>query len=334
MRRTLTWILAGLLFLVLLWLCLFTGTVNIPIDETARILLGQTGCRESWSYIVLELRLPSTVVAILSGASLGVAGLLLQTAFKNPLAGPSILGVSTGASFGVALLTLLLPGILAPAFASIIGAALGAVAVIVMLLAFSMVIRSSVMLLIVGIMVSYLTSSAISLMNFYATQEGVHSFVIWGLGNYSGVGLQYLLLFSTVTVALLIISLFLVKPLNALLLGEQYAANVGISVNRSRNVILLVSGGLVAIVTAFCGPIAFIGLAIPHFARLVFKTSNHKLLLPAVIVTGALTGLFTLWVSALPGDKGILPLNAITPFIGVPVVLYIILNRRRINYFN
>lgn len=334
MRRTLTWILAGLLFLVLLWLCLFTGTVNIPIDETARILLGQTGGKESWSYIVLELRLPSTVVAILSGASLGVAGLLLQTAFRNPLAGPSILGVSTGASFGVALLTLLLPGILAPAFASIIGAALGAVAVIVMLLAFSMVIRSSVMLLIVGIMVSYLTSSAISLMNFYATQEGVHSFVIWGLGNYSGVGLQYLLLFSTVTVALLIVSLFLVKPLNALLLGEQYAANVGISVNRSRNVILLVSGGLVAIVTAFCGPIAFIGLAIPHFARLVFKTSNHKLLLPAVIVTGALTGLFTLWVAALPGDKGMLPLNAITPFIGVPVVLYIILNRRRINYFN
>lgn len=205
---------------------------------------------------------------------------------------------------------------------------------IVILLGMSSIVRSAMMLLIVGIMISYLTSSAISILNFYATQEGVHSFVIWGLGNFSAVGSESLGLFAWTIIALLALTMTLIKPLNALLLGERYAANLGTNVTMSRNVILLVSGLLTAAVTAFCGPIGFIGLAIPHVARLSLNTSNHTRLLPTTMLAGAATGLLTLWLSVLPGDMGMLPVNAITPIIGVPVVVYIIINRRRIAYFN
>lgn len=283
----------------------------------------------------MGLRVPMTFTALLTGAALGVAGLLLQTTFNNPLAGPSILGVSTGASFGVAVILLAAPGLAVSAgLSALIGATAGAFAVMAILIGMSSFVRSSMMLLIIGIMVSYLTSSAISILNFYATQEGVHSFVIWGLGNFSGVGEDNLLLYSLLIVLLLVWAMLLAKPLNALLLGERYASDIGTDIRKSRTMILLVSGLLTAVTTAFCGPIGFIGLVVPHIARLSLGTSNHKALLPAVILTGSVTGLLTLWLSNLPGDTGTLPVNAITSIIGVPVVIYIILNRRRISYFN
>lgn len=316
------------------WLCLFTGTVDIPFDETWTVIFGGEASKTTWTHIINELRIPMTVTAALAGAALAVAGLLLQTTFSNPLAGPSILGVTTGASFGVAVALLTGVAVANPDVAALAGAVAGAVMVIVILLGMSTLVRSAMMLLIVGIMISYLTSSAIAILNFYATQEGVHSYVIWGLGNFAGVGSETLPLFSTVLVTLLAVSLGLVKPLNALLLGERYAANLGTNVKVARNVILLVSGLLTAAVTAFCGPIGFIGLAIPHVARLALNTSNHTRLLPTTILAGAVSGLLTLWLSVLPGDMGMLPVNAITPVIGVPVVVYIILNRRRISYFN
>ncbi len=318
----------------LTWLCLFTGTVDIPAADTWGVLTGGEASRPAFTHIITELRIPMTVTAALTGAALAVSGLLLQTTFNNPLAGPSILGVSTGAGLGVAVVMLAFPTLFTPAAGAIIGATIGAFAVVALLLGFSSLVRSSMMLLIVGIMISYLTSSVIALLNFYATQEGVHSYVIWGLGNFSGVGTDSLALFVAVNVGLLAVSLLLTKSLNTLLLGERYAANVGTNVSLSRNLILAVSGCLVAVSTAFCGPIGFLGLAVPHIARLLLRTSNHRVLLPTTMLAGAATGLLTLWLSMLPGDRGMLPVNAITPIIGVPVVIYIILNRRRINYFN
>lgn len=334
LNRSLRFFLLTAIVAVLAVLCLFTGTIDIPAADTFSVLTGGNASKVTWHHIILELRLPMTVTAALTGAALGIAGLLLQTTFNNPLAGPSILGVSTGAGLGVAVLVLALPGLFSLTAAALIGALIGSLAVIALLFLFSNLVRSSIMLLIVGIMLSYLASSAISLLNFYATQEGVHSYVIWGLGNFSGVTLKQLPTFSIIILVLLAAAPVLSKPLNALLLGEHYATNIGVNVTRWRNVVLLIAGCLIAVTTAFCGPIGFIGLAIPHIARLFLHTSNHRILIPAVMLSGVATGLLTLWISTLPGERGMLPVNSITPFIGVPVVLYIIINRRRINYFN
>lgn len=328
MRRQVSFILLLVSVVVLAWLCIFTGSVNIPASEILKILFGGESSKSTWTNIILELRVPMTVTAALTGAALGVSGLMLQTVFNNPLAGPSILGISTGASLGVAIVLLALPGLSTPYAAAIFGAFIGAGFVLLLLLGFSAFVRSGLMLLIVGIMLSYITSSVISVLNFYATQEGVHSFVIWGMGNFSAVGKSSLPLYASVTVVMLVLSFLVVKPLNALLLGEHYASNVGVNITLSRLAILFVSGVLIAVSTAFCGPIGFIGLAVPHIGRLIMQSSNHKILLPTVIVAGAATGLLTLWISSLPGSRGALPVNAITPIIGVPVVLYIILNKK------
>ena len=333
-RRATVWFVMTVSFLLLLWLSLFTGTVDIPLADSFEVLTGGEASKPVWKFIILELRVPMAITAALTGASLSIAGLFLQTTFNNPLAGPSILGVSTGASLGVAVAVLACAGVFDATSASIVGALVGAAIVIIILLGFSSLVRSGLMLLIVGIMISYLTSSVISWLNFYATQEGVHSYVVWGLGNFSSVGLDSLGLYSLVNILLLLFSFLMVKPLNAFLLGERYAANIGTNVMRNRNLILIMSGVLIAVTTAFCGPIGFIGLAVPHIVRLGWKTSNHKILIPATILTGAVTGLLTLCLSLLPGDRGMLPVNAVTPLIGVPVVFYIILNRKKISYFN
>ena len=264
--------------------------------------------------------------AAFSGAALAVCGLLLQTLFANPLASPSILGISTGSSLGVAIVMLLLGGStgalagtsIGGYAATLAGALVGALAVMAMLLAFSAIVRSATMLLIVGILVSYLTSSAISLLNFSASQEGVHSYVVWGLGTFSGVTLSQLPLFIGLLTIGIAAAWLMTKPLNALLLGIR---------------LLLVTGILTAVVTAFCGPIGFIGLVVPHIARLMLRTSDHARLIPATILGGAVIALFCTLLSVLP-PSGILPINALTPIIGVPVIIYVILNRRRIFYFN
>ena len=278
--------------------------------------------------------------AALSGAALSVSGLLLQTAFNNPLAGPSILGVSTGASFGVAVVMLAsgsalwLTQSVGTYMTILIGALAGAALVLIVLLLFSTMVHSSTMLLIIGILVSYLTSSAVSLLNFFATEEGVHSYVIWGLGNFSGVTPSQLPFFAFFIIATLALSTTLVKPLNALLLGTRYAENLGVNTKRTRNSLLIITGILTAGVTAFCGPISFIGLVVPHIARLVLNTSNHNRLLPATMLAGATVALLCTLISVLPQQVGVIPINAITPIIGVPIIIYIIINRKNIQYFN
>lgn len=337
-RSTITLITLSLLVIVLFPLNLVFGSIDIPLGEVVNALIGEPVAKHTWETIVIETRLPMALTAILAGAALAVSGLLLQTTFDNPLAGPSILGVSTGSSLGVAIVMLAMGGVVSESISSylgiLLGAIVGAAVVILVLLLFSSIVKSTSMLLIIGIMVGYLTSSAISLLNFFSTQEGVHSFVIWGMGNFTGVTLNRMPLFSILILASLLLSFMLVKPLNALLLGARYAENLGVSIKATRNKLLLLSGILTAIVTAFCGPIGFLGLIVPHIARLALRSSNHTVLLPATALAGAVIALLCNLISVLPASWGVIPINAITPVIGVPIIIYIIVNRKKILYFN
>lgn len=335
-RSAITLIALSLIVVVLLPLNLVYGSIDIPFSEVLNALIGEPVSKHTWETIVVETRLPMALTAALAGAALAVAGLLLQTTFDNPLAGPSILGVSTGSSLGVAVVMLAMGGVVSEAltsyFSILLGAIAGAAVVMMILLFFSSIVKSTAMLLIIGIMVGYLTSSAISLLNFFSTQEGVHSFVIWGMGNFTGVTLDRLPLFSILILVSLGLSFMLVKPLNALLLGARYAENLGVSIKATRNKLLLLSGILTAVVTAFCGPIGFLGLVVPHIARLALRSSNHTVLLPATALAGAVIALLCNLISVLPSS--VIPINAITPIIGVPIIIYVIINRKKILYFN
>lgn len=325
-------ILISVAIALLLLLNLFIGSVKIPFKEVISILLNGESTKQSWEFIVLHSRLPQAITALLCGASLSAAGLILQTAFRNSLAGPDILGINGGAGLGVALVMLLFGGNLSAgnvtiggSLSIVVGAMIGAFAVMALILALSNKLRSSVMLLIAGIMISYLTSSAITLLNFFSTAEGVHSYTMWGMGNFGGVTLKQLPFFSTVSLIGIGIAILMIKPLNALLLGEHYAQNLGVNIMRTRTMLLISTGILVATTTAFCGPVSFIGLAVPHLARLILGTNNHKSLMPVTILMGITIALLCNLISALPGDKGLVPLNAITPFIGAPVIIYVLL---------
>ena len=329
------------LILVLMAANLFFGSVDIPAEAIFSILTGGEVEKASWSFIVWEARVPQALTALLCGAALAGSGLMLQTAFNNPLAGPSILGINSGASLGVAMVMLLGGGTLATAgitlsgFLSIVlGAFIGSMVVMGIILFFSTLIKSNIMLLITGIMIGYITSSAISLLNFFATAEGVHSYMIWGMGNFSGVSLEQMPYFASFTLGGLVLAILLIKPLNALLLGNRYAENLGVNIKRTRNLLLIATGILTAVTTAFCGPVSFIGLAVPHIARLLLGTSNHNSLMPVTLLTGSAVALLCSLICILPGESGIIPLNAVTPVLGAPVILYVIVNQRRIQYFN
>ena len=317
------------------------GAVDIPLHEVWNIISGTGSDNDVWELIITQSRLPLVATAALSGAALAIAGLLMQTLFNNPLADPSILGVSSGSSLGVAVVMLLLGGELGTLFGSTIGgyisilagAMVGAAAILATLMLFSTLVRSGTILLIIGIMISFLASSFISLLNFFSTQEGVHSYVIWGLGNFSGVTNSSLPLFAIVTLLAIGWSMLLCKPLDALLLGNRYAESLGVNLRHTRNSLLLIAGLLTATVTAFCGPIGFIGLVVPHIARLLLNSSSHSILLPCTMLAGAVVALMCQLVSVLSAS-GMIPINAITPIVGVPIIIYIILNRNKIKYFN
>ena len=341
-RRYLIAVIAMTVALVVLALaCLVFGSVDIPVERIIDILSGRGSGNKAWDIIILQSRIPMIATAALAGAALSISGLLLQTTFNNPLAGPSILGVSSGAGLGVAIVILALGGSLGGILgenlgsymAILVGALLGAGVVLAVLIAFSAIVRSNTMLLIIGILVSYLTSSVVQLLNSVATEEGVHNYVAWGFGNFSGVSVAQMPVYAGIIILALIGAALMVKPLNALLLGTRYARNLGINVPMTRNILLLITGVLTAVVTAFCGPIGFIGLVVPHIARISLGTSNHARLVPATILAGADIALLCALASVC-NPHGIIPINAITPIIGVPIILYIIINRRRIQYFN
>ena len=315
------------------------GSVSIPLDQVANILTGGSSGKASWDFIILQSRLPQAITAIFCGASLAVSGLMLQTYFRNPLAGPSVLGISNGASLGVAIVMLALGGTLGAAgemgtglkltgsVLVIIAAFAGAVVVTMLYLVVTRFIKSNLIILILGIMVGYMTSSVVTLLNFFATVENVHSFVSWGMGSFSNVTTAQLPLLCGTSLVGIIIALALTKSFNMLLLGENYAANLGANLSRIRSMVLISTGILTAVTTAFCGPVSFIGLAVPHIARLIINSEDHRVLLPATLMSGAAIAMLCNIISVLP-QQMIIPLNAVTPLFGAPVIIYIILKRK------
>lgn len=310
------------------------GSVDIPLPGVIDVIMGRE-CSDVWRLIVVETRLPQAVVAVLAGAAISVAGLVLQTLFNNPLAGPEVLGINSGAGLGVAVVMLLVQGPLFAGamglngyFAVLAGAFIGSLTVISLILLLSSMLHSKLYLLIAGVAVSFLVSSAISILNYFATSEGVHSYMIWGMGSFSGVSLSQLPMFAIPVLLLLAVTILKTKSLNALLLGDDYAANLGVNVMTARVVLLAVVGLIIAVVTAFCGPVTFIGLAVPHIARLLLKSSNHNYLLPATMLVGASVALLCNIICQLPGENGLMPLAAVTPLVGAPVIIYVLLRNR------
>lgn len=322
-----------LLLPVLCLLSLLVGSVHISPAEVWAALMGSSD--ETVRYIVTESRLPQMCTALLAGAALGVSGLVMQTLFSNPLADPSLLGVNSGASLGAAIALLAFGGSFALGGAALsgvlftVGAAfVGACAVIALIALCSRWLTSNLSLLVAGVMLSFIISSVISLLSFYATSEGVRSFVVWGLGDFSGVSSSRLWIMSILVIVPVWRVRLCATSMNALLLGADYATNLGVNVKRVRTLLLILTGLLTAVVTALCGPISFIGLAVPHVSRMLLRTADHRKLLPTVFVMGADVALLSLILSHLPGETGTLPIAAITPLLGAPVVLYILVKRR------
>jgi iron complex transport system permease protein len=324
-------ICAGFAFaIIILFFCnLFYGTVSIPVSAVVDIFFGRAVEQSVWAHIVLQSRLPQAITALLAGSALAVSGLMLQTLFRNPLAGPSVLGITNGANLGVAIVMLYAGRMSGLSYhLSVVSAAfIGAFAVLLLMLYFSAKIKSNVLVLIIGIMVGYLASSGISILNAYASSDNVRAYVLWGMGNFSSVHSARLPFYAMAILSGLFFSVLLIKPLNALLLGEHYAANLGVGIISIRIYILLATGLLTAVVTAFCGPVAFLGLAVPHLAQMALGTSNRKLLLPVTILSGAAIALLCNMLTVIPFGKGLLPLNAVTPLLGAPVIIYVILKK-------
>ena len=325
------WIILSVICLLIA--SLFIGAVHIEPGQVLDALL-RKGDDDAINFIILGSRFPQAMTALLAGAALAVSGLMMQTMFRNPLAGPSILGISSGANLGVALVMLLMGSsvtIGSLAFSGyvsiIIGAFAGSILIMGLLILLSTVLRNDLMLIITGVLIGYLTSSIITLLNYSASAHGVQSYIMWGMGTFNSVSLNQLPVFAIIVVIGLVLSLILVKPLNALLLGDDYARSLGIPIKTVRNLLLLATGILTAVTTAFCGPVAFIGLAVPHIARMIWRTDNHRVLMPATMLVGSAVALLCCIISVLP-SAGIAPINAVPPLIGVPVILYVVIRRR------
>lgn len=312
------------------------GSLSIPPSAVWSILCGKDiPDHPSWTFIVMQSRIPQMLTATFCGASLSTCGLLLQTAFRNPLAGPSILGIDSGANLGVALVMLLLGGsmtlggmALGGYLLVIMAALMGALGIMSLLLMLSHLLRQQVMLLITGVIISYVTGSIIQLLNYGATEEGVKNFIVWGMGNFASVSSDRLPIFLSLVSLGLLCSALLIKPLDALLLGDRYAQNLGINVQRTNQFILLTTGLLTATTTAFCGPITFLGLAVPHIARMGLGSGSHRVLIPGTMLMGAMLTLLCNLISTLPSGGSLIPINVITPLIGAPVILYVIFKHK------
>jgi iron complex transport system permease protein len=323
---------------LLLVLNLALGSVDIPLRSVVRILMGQDGESMIHQNIILKSRLPQSLTAIMAGAGLAVSGLLMQTVFCNPLAGPSVLGISSGSSLGVAVV-ILLSGSLGGVALSRIGvigevtvtlaAVVGALGILALIAYVSQRVRGSVTLLIFGVMIGYVANAIIGVLKFFSVEEDIRAYVIWGLGSFARVSGGQTYVFVALMLALLPFTLLLVKPLNLMLLGDAYAQNLGLNIRRSRLQVIACSGILVAVVTAYCGPIAFLGLAVPHICRGLFRTSDHTVLIPACILAGAALALACNLIARLPGFEGALPVNSVTALVGAPVVIGVLLKKHR-----
>lgn len=339
MRRTLTLILILIVAIILLMVVnLLIGSVRIPVADVCRILLGDLTESEIWQNIIWKSRLPQVLTAVVAGAGLAVSGLQMQTVFRNPLAGPSVLGISNGSALGVAFVVLMSGKIGGVALSRLgyfgdaamsVAAIVGALAVMLLIVWISQKVKGHVTLLIIGVMIGYLANAIIGVMKFLSPEEDVKAFVVWGLGSFSRVSGDEMLLFVVLMCILLPLSFLLVKPMNLLLLGDRYAANLGLNIRKARMLVIVCSGVLVAIVTAYCGPIMFVGLAVPHLARAIFRTSDHRMLMPATALSGAALALACNFIARMPGFEGALPVNSVTALVGAPVIAAVLFSRRK-----
>lgn len=326
--------------ILILWVVnISLGSVHIPFDDILRILAGGTASKASWTNIIINFRLPKATTAVAVGAALSISGLLMQTLFRNPLAGPFVLGISSGASLGVALL--LLAGIsisgslIATGLTSwlvVLAASLGSALVLLLVVAVSLRIRDSMTLLIIGLMFGSLTGAIVSILQFFSTGEEIQAYLFWTFGSLGGLGWGEIKVLLIITSLGILIAFVLIKPLNALLLSENYARSMGIDIGRARFLVIISTSLLAGSITAFCGPIAFIGIAVPHLTRLLFNTSDHKILIPAVGMCGIIVMLVCDIIAQLPGSEQVLPINAITSLIGAPVVIWVILRKGSIRH--
>jgi iron complex transport system permease protein len=330
-------ILLGVLGVILFVLNISLGSVSIPFEDILNTLIGNTAAKESWQTIILYFRLPKAITAILVGSGLSVAGLLMQTLFRNPLAGPFVLGISSGASLGVALL--ILSGslfgsfFLASAISSWslpIASSLGAFLVLSAVIIAANKVRNTMSILIIGLMFGSLTSAIISVLAYFSEAQQIQQFLFWSFGSLGNLSWNELLVFIVIYSIGMLATLAIIKPLNSLLLGENYAKSLGINVKRNRIIILIITSVLTGVITAFAGPIAFIGLAVPHIARMIFTTSNHKVLIPAVLILGAIIMLICDAIAQLPTSEFTLPINAITSLFGAPIVIWLLIRKKKL----
>ena len=332
-----TLLLASFL-LICFMLNLLLGSVHIPAKAVIGILFGDDNGNVVWANIIFKSRLPQALTATVAGAALSVSGLQMQTVFRNPLADPSVLGVSAGASLGVAFVVLLSGALGHVALSSLgymgevalsVAAIAGALGVLLLISFISSRVRGNVTLLIIGVMIGYVANAIIGVLKFFSVEEDIRAYVIWGLGSFARVSGNQVMLFVGVMCILLPLSLLLIKTMNLLLLGESYAKSLGLNIRRARLLTILDAGLLAAIVTAYCGPVMFLGLAVPHLTRSLLRTSDHRLLLPGCMLTGAVLALACNLIARLPGLEGALPVNSVTALIGAPVVASILFRKRK-----
>ncbi len=317
---------------------LLLGSVSIPVDNIIDILLGRDNDNLIWRNIILKSRLPQSLTAMMAGAGLAVSGLLMQTVFRNPLAGPSVLGISSGASLGVACVVLLSGSIGGVALSKLgvigevtitLSAIIGSLLIMALIAFVAQKVRGNVTLLIMGVMIGYIANAIIGVLKFFSAEEDIRAYVIWGLGSFSRVSGGQTSVFILLMLVLLPLSFFLIKSLNLLLLGDSYAQNLGLNIKRARLLVIGCSGVLVAVVTAYCGPIVFLGLAVPHICRGLFHTSNHAVILLASLLGGASLALLCNLIARMPGFEGALPVNSVTALVGAPVVMWVLFKRRK-----
>ncbi len=341
MSRQITMLLMLLLALSIIAfiiLNLLLGTVRIPAGDVIDILLGNHSDNRIWTNIVMKSRLPQSLTAAMAGAGLAVSGLLMQTVFRNPLAGPSVLGISSGASLGVACVVLLsgsIGGVTLSRLGVIgevsitLSAITGSLLIMALIAFVARKVRGNVTLLIMGVMIGYIANAIIGVLKFFSAEEDIRAYVIWGLGSFSRVSGGQTTVFIVLMMILLPTAFFLIKTLNLLLLGDSYARNLGLNIKRARLLVIGCSGVLVAVVTAYCGPIVFLGLAVPHICRGLFHTSNHAVVLPASLLGGASLALLCNLIARLPGFEGALPVNSVTALVGAPVVMWVLFYKRK-----
>ena len=321
---------------MLLLLNISLGSVSIPIKDVFSSLIGGNSTKETWHYIIIDYRLPKAITAILVGMGLSISGLLMQTLFRNPLAGPYVLGLSSGASLGVATVILgaaFLPPFLASfllsSYGIVLASSLGSFLVLLAVLAVSKKLRDTMAILIVGLMFGSLTSAIVGTLTYFSSAEQLQKFTFWSLGNLGNLSWSSIVILSICTIIGLLLSLFSIKPLNALLLGENYARSLGMNYEKTRLIIILATSILAGSITAYAGPIAFIGLAVPHIAKLVFQTSNHTILFWSTLLFGAIIMLICDSISQLPGSDITLPINAVTSIFGAPIVIWLLIRKRK-----